>query len=88
MEGADKGCATQALLGQAQELAHFRLELKPVPIRRGGGGGTACGGLRRFDLWLKSQLPLWSLWLPLSSWGLLCVVALPCPLLCGNLSLS
>lgn len=73
------------LLGQAQELAHFRMKLKPVPIRRGGREGTLGGGLSRFDLWLKSQLPLWGLWLPQLSWGLLCVFSLvPPPLLCGK----
>lgn len=75
----------KALWGQAQELAHSRMELKPVPSRRGRRGGTLGGGLSQPDLWMKFQLPLWGLQLPRPGWGLLCVSSVvPSPLPCGN----
>lgn len=50
-------------------------------------GGTLGGGRSRFNLWLKSQLPLWGPQVPQAGWGLLHVPWV-CPLsLCvGNLS--
>lgn len=71
----------KALLGQAQGLAHFRMELKPVSILRKGGGGALGGGPSGFDLWLESQLPLWGLGHPQPGQGLFCVVFWWCPLL-------
>lgn len=84
--GPGRDVLCKALLGQAQELAHFRMELKPASVRRRGWGGETLGRvLSGFDLWLKSQLPLWGPSGSLSLAGACSVFSVvPSPLPCGK----